>query len=312
MVATERSPAMRMQLIINERAGSVVGADAGTVADQVARTLAAAGHEVEASVVMPEQFDREIERACRKDLEALIVGGGDGSVRFAATSLLDSPTALGVLPLGTINRLARDIGMPLDFRAAAHALATARTQSIDVAEVNGRIFVCNAILGLTTHFSRTRQHLRGRPLDERLRGYWSAVRNLLRSRRRVAVRIEDGVRRQSLRVLSLAVTNNVYAEEPGLTMRRAELDGGQLAVYAGKHSSGWRMAASAVRVLFGGLSDDRDVVQLSAPTLRIGVRGRRVVPISIDGEIEDLSTPLVFAIRPRALRVLVPRPEGDS
>jgi len=297
---------MRIQVIINDRAGTVVGADAETVADSVGRVLVAAGHDVDVSVVKPEQLERELERVVRTLPHAVVVGGGDGTARFAATVLLGTPTALGVLPLGTVNRLARDLGMPLDYQAAAQALAAARVRAIDAADVNGRLFLCNAILGLTTSFSRVRQQLRGKPSAERLRGYLGAVRKLLRSRRRMRIHISDGSTVVRTRVLSLVVANNAYAEEPSVAMRRQDLDGGRLAVYASKHNAGWRMAIALLRALHGTLSDDRDVVQLTSPRLTVDVPTRRSVSLSIDGEIEELPTPLQFSIRPRALNVLVP------
>jgi len=297
---------MRMHLVINDRAGTVVGADVRTVADRVALILAAAGHQVETEIVEPEQFDNSIKRILAMNPDALIVGGGDGTIRSAATVMIGSRPALGVLPLGTINRLARDLKIPLDYEAAARALATARIQDIDVAEVNGRLFLCNAILGLTTRFSITRQRLRGKAFQERLSGYTTAMRELLRSRRRIRIRVSGGARALRLRVLSLAVTNNAYADEPSMSMYRPRLDRGTLAVYASKHASGWRMVMAACKALFGRLSGDSDVVQLTSPRLTVDVPRRRSVPLSIDGEIEELSTPLAFSVRPRALKVFVP------
>jgi diacylglycerol kinase family enzyme len=297
---------MRMQVIINDRAGTVVGAGADAVLDVVVQELEAAGHDVDASIIKPEQLEAELARARREQPDALIVGGGDGTVRFAATAILNTQTALGVIPLGTINRLARDLGMPFDWRAAAQVLARGDTIVIDAAEVNGRLFLCNAVLGLTTRFSKVRQRLRGKPTMDRLIGYARAARHLLAAHRRTTIHIDDGIERRKLRVLSLVVTNNAYAEEASLTMHRPALDGGALAAYASRHESGWKMARAGIRALFGKITGDPDVVRVKATKLTIDVRKRRRVPLSIDGEIEKLTTPLTFVIRPKALRVLVP------
>lgn len=301
---------MRMQVIINVRAGTVVGADVDTIAERVMRALEIAGHHVEAMIVKPQQLGQALERMRAERPDALVVGGGDGTIRFAAAAVLETPTALGVIPLGTINRLARDLGIPLDYEAAAAALATASIQEIDAGEVNGRLFLCNAFLGLTTRFSMVRQELRGKPVEERMRGYLAAVRDLLRSRRRITIQVDDGARAFSLRVLSLVVTNNAYSEPVSLAMRRPALDGGQLAIYASQHESGWRMIIAAIKVLFGRLATDQRVVQLTSSKVTVDVPKRRSVSLSIDGEVENLSTPLVFSIRPRALKVLVPRANG--
>jgi diacylglycerol kinase family enzyme len=299
---------MRIQVIINDRAGTVVGADPAAILDTVVHEFEAAGHDVDASIAKPEQLESELARVRREQPDALIVGGGDGTIRFAATAILNTPTALGIIALGTINRLARDLGMPLDWRAAAEALARGRTIVIDAAEVNGRLFLCNAVMGSTTRFSMARQHLRGKPAMDRLIGYARAARHLLTSRRRTTIHIDDGGRSRKLRVLSLAVTNNAYAEEATPTLRRPTLDGGTLAAYASRHDSGWKMARAGVRALFGKITGDPDVVRIKGMRLTVDVPTRKTVPLSIDGEIESLITPLEFTIRPKALRVLVPSP----
>ncbi len=297
---------MQCLIIINERAGTVVGVSAEAVADSVAHHFVAAGHDVTCEIVKPESLGAVLARVRKEQPEVLIVGGGDGTARCAAAALVDTPTALGVLPLGTINRLARDLTIPLDTDEAAKALARGRVALIDVAEVNERIFLCNAIFGPTTRFSMERQKLRGKPALERLRGYVMVVRDVLRRRRRTPVYIDDGTGALHLRVLSLVVTNNPYSNEASLTMRRPELDAGALAVYAARHSSGWAMAAAGVKAALGRLAGDPNVLQVHAPRLTIGIAEKSSVALSIDGEVEQLSTPLVFTIRPKALRVLVP------
>ncbi|MGE0767794.1 MAG: diacylglycerol kinase family protein [Hyphomicrobiaceae bacterium] len=301
-----------MHVIINDRAGTVVGADGEAIADSVTRALEAGGHAVETSLIKPEQLDAALERARSEFPDVLIVGGGDGTLRYAASVLLDSPVALGVLPLGTVNRFARDLGIPLEPKAAAEALAQGTIRQVDVAEVNGRLYLCNAILGLTTRFSTVRQSLRGKAVMERLTGYTGALREMLNARRRLGVRIDDGKVETNVRVLSLIVTNNAYADDSTLTMRRPRLDAGTLAVYASRHKSGWRMAAAAIKAMVGRIGGDQGIVHLTSKGLTVNVPSRRSVPLSIDGEVEHVSTPLVFAIRPKALKVLGPRDPASA
>lgn len=297
---------MQTLIIINERAGTVVGGDAETIADGVTRRFASAGHDVACEIVKPCGLDDALARVRREPPEILIVGGGDGTVRCAAAALVGTPTILGVLPLGTVNRLARDLTIPLDIDEASEALARGRAMTIDVAEVNGRLFLCNAILGPTTRFSTERQKLRGRPALERLRGYVKAVREVLGRRRRTSISIDDGTGTLHIRVLSLVVTNNAYSDEVCLTLRRPDLDAGSLAVYAARHSSGWGVAAAGIRAALGRLGGDPNVLQLQAQHLTIDISKRTSIAVSIDGEVEQLQTPLAFKIHPKALSVLAP------
>jgi diacylglycerol kinase family enzyme len=297
---------MQTLIIINERAGTVVGGDVEAIAEGVTQRFVAAGHEVACEIVKPTGLEEAFTRLRKEPPEVLIVGGGDGTVRCAATALVGTPTTLGVLPLGTVNRLARDLTIPLDIDQAADALARGRVTAIDVAEVNGRLFLCNAILGPTTRFSTERQKLRGKPALERMRGYFKAVRDVLRRRRRTNMSIDDGTGTLHIRVLSLVVTNNPYSDEACLTLRRPELDAGALAVYAARHTSGWGVAAAGVRAALGRLAGDPNVLRLHAQHLMIDISKRASIAVSIDGEVEELRTPLAFKIRPKALSVLAP------
>ena len=78
----------------------------------------------------------------------LIVGGGDGTISAAAGALAGTGTALGILPLGTLNHFARDLGIPLDLDEAALTIARGKERRVDVAEMNGRTFINNSAVGL--------------------------------------------------------------------------------------------------------------------------------------------------------------------
>ena len=80
--------------------------------------------------------------------ELLIVGGGDGTISAAASALVGTETRLGILPLGTLNHFARDLGIPTDLDEAAKLIAAGAERRVDVAEMNGRIFINNSAIGL--------------------------------------------------------------------------------------------------------------------------------------------------------------------
>jgi diacylglycerol kinase family enzyme len=219
--------------------------------------------------------------------------------------LAGGPAALGIIPLGTINRLARDLGIPLDCASAAQALARPEIRAIDVAEVNGRVFLCNSFLGLPPGFTEARQQLRGKPLLERLAGYVSATSQVLASTRRLALSIDDGVEETNVRAITLAVANNAYSDTPSLLLKRDALDRGELALYVMRHKSGWGVALAVVRAMLGIWRNDPAIEFTKAHRIEIRSRRRRL-RLSNDGEVEAVPTPLVYTIRPRSLRVLVP------
>ncbi len=296
---------MNIHVIVNRRAGTVLDWETGPLREEILGAFRANGHDVTLHLIAPEDLLETISQVMQVGCQALVVGGGDGTVRAAAAQLMGTDVPLGVLPLGTMNRLARDLKIPLSLPEAATVLARSEVRAIDVAEVNGRIFLCNSTFGLPVVFSRYRQSVRGKPVWVRLKGYLSALREILRSRRRMDLDIDHGHSRMRLRVLSMAVSNNRYIEKPSLMLEKNGLHHGVLAGYVSQHPSGWAMARAVVRAMLGRFKSDPHIVHFEAHEIDISARRSRV-RLSNDGEIETIDLPLKYRIRPGALKVLVP------
>lgn len=296
---------MLIHAVINERAGTALGGDVASMRASLETIFKNHGHDIKVDVVAPKLLKPTLEAAAKTNADMLIVGGGDGTVRTGARIAIDSGKALGVLPLGTLNRLARDLKIPLDLNEAAEALAGGSIKSIDVASVNDKIYLCNSLLGLPPEFSAVRQSLRGKPFIERAKGYIRVVRTILASRNRLRITIDDGAEQTPLRVLSLAVANNAYCEQPGLGLVRPNLDGGELAVYASRHRSGWAMMRAMVRAIVGRWKGDPHLQQFRGHDLTVRIARPRV-RLSNDGEVETYATPLRYKIHPKALKIVMP------
>lgn len=296
---------MNIHVIVNRRAGTVLDWESGPLREEILGAFRAHGHDVKLHLIAPDDLRQTIARVLQSGCQALVVGGGDGTVRAAAAELLGSNVPLGVLPLGTLNRLARDLGIPLSLPEAAAVLARSEIKAIDVGEVNGRIFLCNSVYGLPAIFSQYRQSLRGKPSLERFKGYLSAIKEMLRSRRRIELDVDHGHARLRLRVLSMAVSNNRYIEKPSLMLEKDGLHHGVLAAYVSQHPSGWAMARAVIRAMLGRFKSDPHIVHFEADEIDISGRRSRV-RLANDGEIETFDLPLQYRIRPGALKVLVP------
>src|SRR5512141_2280718 len=133
-------------VIINRESGS--GHDS-----EWADTLAAKfrAHGVQAEITLADNGD-EIARAVRDAIAAgvqtVVAGGGDGTINEVASLLVGTKLTLGVLPLGTLNHFAKDLGVPLDLEGAVRTVVQGRVAEVDVGEVNGRVFVNNSGLGI--------------------------------------------------------------------------------------------------------------------------------------------------------------------
>src|SRR5882757_426639 len=148
----------RVVVILNAKGGSVAGHDTET-RDQI--VAAFVGHGIDAEVIL--SAGRTMGHAVREQLRrgagtlfSIVAGGGDGTVRTVAQELVGSDVVLGVLPLGTLNHFARDLGLPLDIPGAVSVIVGGVTAAIDVAEVNDRIFVNNSSIGLYPNLVRDR------------------------------------------------------------------------------------------------------------------------------------------------------------
>jgi diacylglycerol kinase family enzyme len=294
-----------MHAIINGRAGTVLGLDKAALIERLRSALGETGNDVEIEIVEPVDLNAAIARALTGEPDAIVVGGGDGSIRSAATILKDSKTALGILPLGTLNRLARDLNIPLDLEQAASALAHASIREIDMAELNGRPFTCNSLIGLPPIYSRQRQRQRGQPLLPRIRGYASVLRHIARSRRKLTIVVDDGTERRKVRALSIAVSNNVYADVAGVVLTRPNLDRGELGVFVSRHKNGLAMALGFVRAMLGRWRSDPNLEVSVAHKLEISSR-KPALRVSNDGEVEIIETPFRYRSLPKSLKVLAP------
>ncbi len=148
---------MRVRVIVNPGGGTAKGIAPDALAHQIEAAFEPHGVDADVRLTAPSDLaDALAEAASARGLDAVVVGGGDGTVSAAATALAGGNRPLGILPLGTLNHFARDAGVPIDLAEAAAVIAAGKARRIDVAEVNGRVFVNNSSVGIYTDFVRSR------------------------------------------------------------------------------------------------------------------------------------------------------------
>lgn len=245
------------------------------------------------------------ERAGAERVPLVVAAGGDGTVSAVASKLAGSDTVLGVLPMGTLNHFAKDLGLPLDIDAALDVLANGRTLAVDVGEVNGRVFINNSSIGIYPDIVLDRERQRRR-LG---RGKWPALLvaclNVLRRHPSLKVEVHAEGERLLRRSPFVFIGNNRYEVEGFAIGRRETLRDGRLSLYMAHHGGRFGLLRLALLALFHKLRQADDFETLEADSFVIRPARRRI-RVSADGEVVLMDTPLHYRVRPGALRVRVP------
>ena len=149
------SPNRSVKVIVNARSGF---GDKVAVRRHLIEVFASSGIDAE---VLLARDGAEVavmaQNAAREKWTVIMAGGGDGTMNTVASHLVGTDKFLGVLPLGTLNHLAKDLGIPLDLEGAVQTVISGRATNVDVAEVDGRIFLNNSSLGLYPTIVRERE-----------------------------------------------------------------------------------------------------------------------------------------------------------
>ncbi len=291
----------RIAVVLNARAGKG-GAEA--VRQRIEELLAAAGRSPTVTIAADgASVAAAARRAVEEGCDILVAGGGDGTVSAAAASVVGTRIPLGVLPLGTLNHFAKDLGIPLELEAAVAVVLAEKIRPIDVGEVNGRVFLNNSSLGVYPSIVRMRAALQASGLGKWVAALWATLA-VLRRRPFLSVRILTPERTLIRRTPFVLVGNNEYRMVGLHPAARDSLADGKLAVYLMNAERRRGLLLLGWRVLLQGADrvEELELLRVNEATVETR-RGR--IPVALDGEVAQLVSPLHYRCRSNALRVLV-------
>lgn len=239
-------------------------------------------------------------------VSCVAAAGGDGTMNSVAACLLGTETALGVIPAGTLNHFARDVGVGRNLDEALRVLARGYILPVDVAQVNERIFLNNSSIGLYPHMVEIRRR------NEKRLGKWRALvyASWLASRhsKPMTVRVVSDGLTEDARAHLLFVGNNQYELDLLHLGQRASLNAGELYCYILEGPG----RLGLIPYIFGYLRDHRVkhhiLHALATREIAVTPAGRRHIDVACDGEIFRLAVPLDYRVLPKALNVVVPKP----
>jgi diacylglycerol kinase family enzyme len=261
-------------------------------------------------VTPPASLESEIGKAVAGGAETVVVAGGDGTLATAAGALLGRDTSLGVVPAGTLNHFAHDLGLPMDPAASLDVALGGRRATVDVASVNGRTFLNTSAVGAYVTYVRIRERW-GRWLGYYGASLVAALAAFVRLRSCVLeVAVEGRVRRYRSPLVFVGVGEREL--RPPRLGARAEGGRRDLHLLIVRHTSRLRLLRRGLRTLLRGVGPwaaEGEVVSLLVERCTITLPASRGWAAA-DGEIVRFHGPLAYAYRRDALTVRVPDPSG--
>lgn len=290
------SPAAHPALIVNPRSG-------GGKADRLGLVGECRARGIKVLILEPGQDLAGLaEAAVASGADVLGMAGGDGSLGLVADVAARHGVPMVVVPAGTFNHLAMDLGLDRgDVLGALDAFGVAVERRIDLGQVNGRVFVNNVSLGLYAQIVRSPEY-RDAKVDTTL----SMLPSLLGpGSRPFDLRFTGPAGEEYTSAHVLQVSNNLYGRTPATLANRDRLDGGHLGVIALKLPDDPAEARRQLAAVRGHPERFPGSVVWEPTAFEVDSGGP--IDVGMDGEALQLPAPLRFTIRPGALRVRLPR-----
>lgn len=292
-----------LPVIVNVGGGSASRAG-DDLRERLEAAFAAAGQQVVLELVEGEELAAALARHAASPRVA--VGGGDGTLATAACAVSRAKGELAVLPLGTRNHFALQLGVPSDLAAAAELAATGQARRVDLGQAADRVFINNLSVGAYVELVREREASRLPKLLATIPAAWGTLRRL---RSRPFELVIDG-ERVAVRTPLLFIGNNRYEVEEGRPGDRAALDDGLLSIYAVAPLSRPALVLASLRTLIARPRMQRDfALDRTAREVRIEGPGA-ALEVTLDGERARFDLPLTIRLAPKALAVVAPPESG--
>jgi YegS/Rv2252/BmrU family lipid kinase len=278
--------AERTLAIVNPAAGNGAGARLGA---DLARELESSGFKIEIiQTPAPGEAARIARQASAEGCRTVIAVGGDGTANEIANGLVGTSTALALYPIGSGNDFARALGYPRKRRDISRFLAVARRRVIDVGDVNGRIFVNAAGVGIDGHVA------------ERVEASARVVVSIASYRPQpMRLRI-DGQTREGKHLVVVAANGTHFGSGMHVAPK-ARIDDGLFDIVVAGDLGRWASLVALAKLYRGTHVNGHDVLAFRARSLDVELE--RELPSQADGEPVRARS-LRVRMRPGALTVL--------
>ena len=295
-------------VIMNRESGA---ADKAALTTEIETAFGAHGWQVEFVLAGRRDLRSRTQQVVAQAPGTIVVAGGDGTINTVASTCVEAKRPLGLIPAGTFNYVSRNLGVPTEVAQAVAVITNGWVRQVDIGEINGRIFLNNAGIGLYAQMLERREQDKRRFGRRRLVAFFSGMRSLLSSHPQYAVElVADGQTARHLTTTVFFGCNALQLEDFNVTAAEC-LRHQKLAVLVLKLHSRWEVTVAACAALRGRLDEASTTEAFCASSIRVQTR-RRTLKVAIDGEIVLLRSPLDVTLHPGALQVFAPALDRSS
>ncbi len=293
-------------ILINKHSGTVMRLGEDRVTAMITERLG--DRMVSLELLETKDIQTTLKKLAAEKPAGVLIGGGDGTAVCAAEILGPAKVPFAVLPLGTMNLLAQDLGSAATFEQTIERFDKLVHDDIDVGLCNGRMFLCSAVIGFVPESAVVREELReaatietmAKFIDTVRRGLGGEIRNKLYLKRR------EEEEAHAIDTTSLIISNNAFVKTPATGAERflrENLSAGQLAVYSAAPKDIMDGLKIALAMWQGDWQEQESIMSFQTPELIVDTKDAKIL-VSLDGEPAEMQTPLRFSVAPRSLSVM--------
>jgi diacylglycerol kinase family enzyme len=301
---------MKIKAVLNRDGGTFRTTDMQAYAEKAKMVFAEAGDDLDVKIVSGKQVVDALEDAADNDrYEAIIAGGGDGTISTAAGIAWKTGKPLGVIPAGTMNLFARALKLPLDIWAVLPVLAEGNVRQADIGSANGKAFVHQFSAGMHARLVRYRNSLAYQSRAGKIAANVRASVGVVMNPPEFEVEFEANGQKERRWVSAISVSNNPFGQN-GLLIPE-DLTTGHLGFYLAEPLRPAGAARLAVDILRGRLRENAAITEMKAKTVDLHFpKLHRSANYVLDGELIPLGKDISLKLHPGELKVIMPRDVG--
>ena len=297
---------MRFKAYFNRDGGTFRTTDMAAYAEKTGQVFRDAGHEIECHVVAGKEMVRAIEKgASEAGTEALLAGGGDGTISAAAGIAWKAGLPLGIVPAGTMNLFARSLKLPLDIWAVLDVLANGRVEDADIGSADGRPFVHQFSAGMHARMVRLREAMTYASRLGKIAANVRASVGVVLDPPQFEVEFDVEGHQEHRIVSAISVSNNPFGNNS--LMFSEEVNTGQLGFYLTDPLRPTGAAKLAIDILRGRMRQNTAITEMRARSVDLHFpKLYHKANCVLDGELLPLGRNVSIRLHPGEFKVIVP------